>query len=105
MSKCESCEHFEYKAGISLSLQKTAGITGHPTSATCYCFHSLWNWPRYSGEIKKPRGMKCEYLRHLMKCTECDKELKNSNDIWLKLTKDTYICKKCGKKKEVTTVQ
>jgi len=103
MSKCESCEHFEYKAGISSSLQKISGITGHPTSATCYCILVGWSWRRYSAEIKKPRGIKCEYSMKEMHCTKCAKLLKNSNDIWLKITKDTFICKKCGKKKEDAT--
>ena len=104
MSKCQSCEHFEYRCGIALSLQRITGISS-PTHPTCYCLFSGVNWPRYSGEIKKPRGIKCEYVIHKMQCTECEKLLKSSNDLWMKITRDTFICKKCGEKKEEKRVK
>jgi len=102
MSKCQSCEYFDYRCGVSLSLQKVTGIRA-PTQPTCYCSFSGQQWQRHSGEIKKPRGIKCEYKMQAMQCAECLKSLKNHNDIWMKLTKETFICKKCGDKKKVTT--
>ncbi len=99
MSKCQSCERFTYKAGISLGLQKMTGING-PTSPTCYCDYANVQWARHSGEIKKPFGIKCDYKIRVMHCDECGKLLKSNNDIWMKLTQETYICKKCGGKKK-----
>jgi hypothetical protein len=60
MGKCLSCTYFRYSAGIALSLQKLVGIN-KPTRPTCYCDYAKAQWERKSAEIKKPRGIKCNY--------------------------------------------
>jgi hypothetical protein len=99
MSKCDSCQHYEYCCGVATQLSKLLNKT-FPTRPTCYCHYANVSWERKSAEVKKPKGIPCNYIMREMHCTECNKQLKSGSDIWLKLTSTTFICKKCGKEKE-----
>ncbi len=98
MSKCQTCEHFTYRAGISIGLQKATGVTG-PTRPTCYCGFSGINWERYSAEIRKPRGIKCEYAAKKFTCNDCGQTKSTTGALIISSASGTMVCKKCMERK------
>ncbi|UNC91667.1 hypothetical protein [Candidatus Contubernalis alkaliaceticus] len=97
-SKCQTCQHYQYHAGVAPSIAKMIGKP-MPSRPTCYCHHAGVRWERRSAEVRKPRGISCDYKIREMSCEDCGKQLKRSSDIWMVITPKVYICKKCGKKK------
>ena len=99
MSRCQTCVHYRYSAGVAPSLAKILNKQ-LPSRATNYCDYAQISWERNSAEVKKPRGIKCDYKIKEMYCDDCGKLLKNNSDVWMILTSESYICNKCGKKRE-----
>lgn len=97
MGKCQVCEHYRYHAGVAISLQKIVG-RNMPSSPTCYCDFANVSWPRHSGEVKKPRGISCNFKLKNMTCTDCGKVLESASAAWMVINREQYICKKCGTK-------
>ena len=97
--KCQTCQHYEYHAGVAPSLTRRLGRT-MPSEPTCYCHHAGVSWRRYSATVRKPNGIPCDYKIGEMICTECGKQLKKSSDAWMVITRKSYICKACGAKKK-----
>jgi len=99
LSKCQTCIHYRYSAGVAPSLAKILNKK-LPSRATNYCDYAEISWQRNSAEVKKPRSIKCDYRMKEMYCDDCGKSIKNNSDVWMILSSKSYICKKCGKEKE-----
>ncbi|OPX83449.1 MAG: hypothetical protein A4E52_01831 [Pelotomaculum sp. PtaB.Bin013] len=97
MSKCQTCQHYTYRAGVAPSLARLIGKE-MPSVPTCSCDYSGVSWIRRSAEVKKPRGIKCDYKLKEMYCCDCGKLLKRHSDALLVLSSELYECKKCGNK-------
>ena len=99
MSKCQTCTYYHYYAGVAPSLSKILGKE-YPTRPTCYCEYAKISWERKSAEVRKPRGISCNYILKEMQCNDCGKKLKKNSDVWMILTNKLYICKDCGKEEK-----
>jgi len=104
MAKCQTCDYYSYHAGVAPTLAKMIGNTSLPNRPTCYCRFANVAWERYSAEVRKPRGIPCDYKIKKMTCTDCGKELKNHRDAYMVLTPTAYICKKCMSKEKLEKV-
>lgn len=95
-SKCQTCQHYEYHAGVEASLAKKLGV--RPSKPTCFCHHAGVSWPRDTATVRTPRGIVCDYKMAEMVCTHCRKQLKKTFDAWMVFDRKFYICKSCGAK-------
>lgn len=94
MGKCQTCEHFSYWAGVSIGLQKIVGRSGL-TRPTCSCSFAGFVWERYGAEIRKPKGIKCEYKTRKFTCVYCGKTKSTAGAYITSAVNGTMVCKKC----------
>ena len=69
MSKCDSCQHYEYCCGVTTQLSKILNKP-YPTKPTCYCNYANISWERKSSEVKKPKGTPNLYAAYLLGAEE-----------------------------------
>ena len=92
--KCQLCTHYHYQVGIAMSLQIKAGMTGRPTRPTCTCDYAKISWERIEAEVRKPRGIPCDYQPRRMTCVECGQTVKGKA-VSVVLNREKCACKEC----------
>lgn len=97
MSRCETCEHYEYRAGISPSLAALCRIHDAPTAPTCICHYAKCAWTRTGATVRKPTYMPCDYKARLFTCTDCGTH-NTRGALILSSARGEMVCKKCCQK-------
>lgn len=93
MSKCETCIHYEYHAGVSSRFN----IKNTYTVPTCICKYAQVAWMRSSAAVKKPRGINCNYTKREFTCVDCGSHnIKGA--LILVSAAGEMVCKRCCEK-------
>lgn len=93
--KCQLCAHYHYQVGIALSLQTKTGMADRPTRPTCTCDYAKISWERSGAEVRKPRGIPCDYHPREMTCAWCGRRV-CGRAVSMVVNRDECMCKECN---------